>query len=80
VEKQGVHARNVLFGLLRVNFVVHLVVLKANGEKADAVDATRNGTSRVIVEADLEPESVAHIGEQEKRKNGEERAPENASE
>jgi hypothetical protein len=75
-----VDAGNVFFGLLRVNFVVHLVIFDRYGEKADAVDATGNGASGVIVQADLEPERVAHIGEQEKRKSGEERAPENASE
>jgi hypothetical protein len=61
VRKKGVGAGNVLFGLLRVNFVVHLIVFETNREKAYAVNAAGGGPYGGIVQAYLEPDRIAGI-------------------
>ena len=70
--KQGMRAGNVFFRLLRINFIVHLVVLERYGEKADTVDAAGRGACGGKEVADVEPESVTQIDDYESHKCGEE--------
>jgi len=72
--KEGVRARHVFFRLLRINFIVHLVVLERYGKKADTVDAAGGRACGGIEVADVEPESVAEIDHHENYEGGEERA------
>src|SRR5208337_4207976 len=72
VGKEGAHAGEVLFGLLRVNLVIDFVVFERNGEKAIAVDAAGGGAHGGVVHAELKPEKVAEIDEQEQGERREE--------
>src|SRR5208337_1841637 len=74
VGKEGAHAGEVLFGLLGVNLVIDFVVFERNGEKAIAVDAAHGGADGGVVHAELKPEKVAEIDEQEQGDHREEYA------
>ena len=80
VREQRVGAGNILFGLLRVNFVIHLIVLEMNSKKADAVDAPGGNASGGIVEADLEPKRITEKRKEKKYQHALERTKENALE
>jgi len=72
--KEGVRAGNIFFRLLRINFIVHLVVLERYGKKADAVDAAGGRACGGVEVADVEPESVSEIDDHENYEGGEEYA------
>ena len=72
VGKEGAHAGEVLFGLLRVNLVFDFVVFEWNGKEADAVDAAGGRAYSGVVRPELKPKIVAEIDEQEQGQRREE--------
>ena len=72
--EEGAGAGEVLFGLLGVKLVFDFVVFEWNGEKADAVDAAGGEAGGGVVHAELKPEKVSEIDEQEQGERREEYA------